>query len=893
MIPAAVLQTGMDPVGLVPLILAFALAALVWLSASNRRVDTFLTRVSRRYFGRYVDDEHPERTRQLRAAFVDETYRAYAARTYLLTALAGLVGSVVGVYVTGVGLLLLPALGDFINQLPDAMANGLGRPELEPELTPRQVLAVVTAGGVLSGLVTAGVAYWYRWESPKNRAEVRRRGINEGLPRTVAFVYALSRGGMAVPEVMRSLADNRSVYGHGADEISVAVREMDLFGRDIITAVRHVAERTPSEQFKTFSENLASVLQSGKDLPGFLRDQYERYSDQAQERQDEILELLATIAEAYVTVLVAGTLFLMTILLVFGLTTTQTINFLRLLAYLLIPLANLLFIVYLDGKLDLLGVSRGSDTGALEADISDSEVPDDLEARWGLDERDSVARSDGGATSPAPADSSTTTRAPDDPATRPAADSTERLALYDRLASIKRVASDPVQTVLWNPTRLLYLTVPLALLWVAIRAPSAVSPGGFETRIADDIVIQAALFVVGTFALVWELYSRRIRRMEAELPEFLGRLASLNQAGMSVVESIERVRESDLGLLSPEVDRVWRDLQYGATVDDAFRRFGLRVRTTATTRVVTLLTNALRASGNVAPVLRIASEQAESELKLRRRRSQQMVTYLVVIYISFLVFLVIIVAVQEVLVPSLPTDVPVPSADETRRLGVNAGQFARFAEVDKAAYTLVFFHTALVQAVLSGFIGGQLGEGSLKDGAKHATVMLTVAYVAFLLLTSPVATVTFTEQTMDGDAVVVDSVSMSDGGFVVVHQQTSDGKVVGHSAYLEAGTHRDVRVRLDSTYADEMTLFAVTYLDSDGDGEFDPPPGAAADTAYTATDSRVFDRAAVTRDSDDASSLDAYSTVSSRTTLPSLRESVDTRAVAGRFSGTSSPVPAG
>jgi|GEM_PF-96104 len=898
-------MTGMDPVGLVPLVLAFALAGLVVLSASNRRVDTALTRLSRRYFGRYVADEHPERTRQLRAAFVDETYRAYAARTYLLTVVAALVGSVVGVYVFGAGLLVLPTLGDFINQLPDAIANGLGRPELEPELTPRQVLAIVTVGGVLSGAVTAGVAYWYRWESPKNRAEVRRRGINEGLPRTVAFVYALSRGGMAVPEVMRSLAHNRSVYGHGADEVSVAVREMDLFGRDIITAVRHVSERTPSEQFKTFSENLASVLQSGKDLPGFLREQYERYSEQAQERQDEILELLATIAEAYVTVLVAGTLFLMTILLVFGLTTTQTINFLRLLAYLLIPLANVLFIVYLDGKLDLLGVSRGSDTGNLEAAVSDSDVPRDLaadrqsEGSNGVDsvgvaqsngvdsvgvaqsngvDSDAVARSDGGATA-----SGDEFR---DAATRPPADSGKRLALYDRLASVKRVAGDPVQTMLWNPTRLLYLTVPLALLWVAFRAPTAVSPGGFEIRIADDIVIQAVLFVVGTFALVWELYSRRIRRMEAQLPELLGRLASLNQAGMSVVESIKRVRESDLGLLSPEVDRVWRDLQYGATVDDAFRRFGLRVRTTATTRVVTLLTNALRASGNVAPVLRIASEQAESELKLRRRRRQQMLTYLVVIYISFLVFLVIIVAVQEVLVPSLPTDVPVPSADETRRLGVNAGQFARFAEVDKAAYTLVFFHTALVQAVLSGFIGGQLGEGSLKDGAKHATVMLTVAYIAFLVLTSPVATVTFTEQTMSGDSVVVDSVSLSDGGFVVVHQQTSDGEVIGHSRYLEPGTHQNVRVRLDSTYAEEMTLFAVTYLDSNGNGEFDPPPGETADTAYTATDSRVFDRATVTRDSDDSAALDASSSTS-------LRESVGSLAVTGRFSGTSSPGDSG
>ena len=858
-----VVQSGMDPVGLVPLVAALALATVVWLSAASRRVETLLARSARRYFGRYVPENHPERARQLRAASIDETYRSYAAETYLVTVLAAVVAAVVGVYVTGATLLALPAVGEFINQLPSTIANALGRPELEPELSARQVFLVVTAGGVVSGLAGAGLTYWYRWQAPKNHAEVRRRGINEGLPRTVAFVYALSRGGMAVPEVFRSLAENRAVYGHGADEISVAVREMSLFGRDIITAVRHVSERTPSEQFRTFSENLASVLQSGQDLSGFLREQYDRYSEQAKERQDELLELLATIAEAYVTVLVAGTLFLMTILLVFGLTTTQTINFLRLLAYLLIPLGNLLFIVYLDGKLDMLGVARGTDIGPLEAAVDDDRVPNDVGHRsagtphlsagdaadtaeavedTGTVDSAGVARSDGG--SPGV-----------DAATRPAADSRKRLALYDRLASVKRVLGDPVRTVLWNPTRVLYLTVPLALVWVGLRAPDAVSPAGIEARVLDDVLIRAFLLVVGSFAVFWEVYSRRVRRMEQALPELLGRLASLNQAGMSVVESIERVRESDLGLLSVEVDRVWRDLEYGATVDDALRRFGLRVRTTATTRVVTLLTNALRASGNVAPVLRIAAEQAEAELKLRRRRRQQMFTYLVVIYISFLVFLVIIVAVQEVLVPSLPTDVPVPSADDTRRLGVNAGQFARFAEVDKAAYTLVFFHTALIQAVLSGFVAGQLGEGSLKDGAKHATVMLGVAYVAFLLLSSPVGTVTFTEQTMDGDAVVVDSVSLSDGGYVVVRQQTQDGTVVGHSQYLEAGTHRDVRVELDDTYADEMELFAVAYVDSDGDAAFDGPDATEPDSPYAGADSRVIDRATVHRGSDTAVSI--------------------------------------
>jgi len=800
--------------GLAPLVVALGLVALIPLSSLRPALGTWFTRVARTYFGRYVSEEAPDRRQRLKEAYIDATYRAYAAETYLVTVIAALAGAIVGVYVFGGILLVLPTVGEFIQQLPDAIANTLGRPELQPELTPNQVFAVVTAGGVVSGVAAAGFTYWYRWESPRNTAEVRQRGIDEGLPRTVAFVYALSRGGMSTPGVMRTLADNRDVYGHGADEISVAVREMDLFGRDIITAVRNVSKRTPSEQFKTFSENFASVLQSGQNLPGFLRDQYERYQEEAVERQEDILELLSTIAEAYVTVLVAGTLFLMTILLVFGLTTTQTINFLRLLAYVLIPLGNALFMVYLAGKLELLGVASGSETGTLAESIR---------GRSGLPAGDAPV-ADGGYTS--------------------SGSLREQLAVYDSLRRVRALADRPLEVLMRRPTAILYVTVPLALLSIALRAPETFGATGVQARALDDVLIQAALLVVGSFAVVWEVYSRRIRRLEAALPELLERLASLNDAGMSVVEGFERVRESDLGVLSIEVDRICRDLTYGASVDDALRRFGLRVRTTATTRVVTLLSNALRASGNLAPVLRIAGEQASAELKLRRKRRNEMFTYLVVIYISFIVFLVIIVAVQEVLVPSLPNNVPTP--ESTSRLAINVDQFARFGQVNKAAYTLVFFHTAIVQAVLSGFIAGQLGEGSLKHGAKHAAIMLAVAYGAFLLLSSPVAQVTFDDQTVTADTVTVDSASLSEGGYVTIRARTADGEVVGHTEYLAAGDHEDLRIRLESTYSDRMELYAVPHLDTDGDERFGYT-GGSVDRTYPTERTRIYDTATVRR----------------------------------------------
>jgi flagellar protein FlaJ len=212
-----------------------------------------------------------------------------------------------------------------------------------------------------------------------------------------------------------------------------------------------------------------------------------------------------------------------------------------------------------------------------------------------------------------------------------------------------------------------------------------------------------------------------------------------------------------------------------------------------------------------------------------------MLTYLVVIYISLFVFLVIIVAVQEVLVPALPSSVPTPS--NANRLGVNTDQFARLGQVDKAAYTLVFFHIALFQAVLTGFIGGQLGEGSLKDGAKHAAILLGVAYVAFVLLSSPVASMTVENPSVEGGSLTVDSASLSSGGFVVVHAQDQNGTVLGTSRYLEPGSHTDVRIPLEEQPDDGVPLVLVAHQDTNENRQldYDFQTGGGTDEPYPAS----------------------------------------------------------
>jgi len=793
---------ALNPIGLAPLLVVVGMIGLLVLAKVEPSVDRSITRITRRVFGRYVT-ENEERKRILRSAYIGRTYRAYAARTILFTALAAIGGAISGVYLTTGALLILDPVLTLLQGLPNTIVNGLGIPAEAPSLSESTTLVILTVGGTIGGLLGAGITYWSRWLLPKSHAVERQRAIDEGMARMIAFMYAMSRGGVPFPAVLRTIAENDEIYGENAREIGVAVRQMDLFGQDLISAVRSMSQRTPSDEFKTFSENLASVLQSGQSLSAFLNDQYERHQSEAAERQEDILERLATIAEAYVTVLVAAVLFLFTILLVFGLVLVDTLPFLQLLGYVMVPLANAGFMVYLADKLDALGVARRG-----TSDVLDRRETTTFGRPAGPTD---TARADGGV-----------------------AASDERwvqLALYDRFRRVKRVAASPLETIHWNPTRLLYVTLPLALLYLIVRLPDAFAADALNIRYLDDLLIQATLFVLGTYAIARTVYVRRIDRIENATPDLLERLASLNEAGMTMVESLSRIKGSDLGALTPEVDRIWADVSMGSNVEDALVRFGRRIRTTPIIRVVTLLTNAVRASGKLGPVLRIAARQARADLRMHRQRKRQMLTYLVVIYISFLVFLVIIVAVQEVLVPNLPTQVATP---ETDGLAIDAQQFARFGRVDKAAYTLVFFHVALLQAVLSGFVGGQIGEGSLRDGAKHAAIMLGVAYLAFIVLSSPVASITASTGAIDDGSVTIDSASLSDGGYVAVYEEGIEGDMLGHSEYLVAGTHKDVVIDVEGIPDSNTDVVAVAHFDTD-DNQILTYDGTQVDRPYDAT----------------------------------------------------------
>jgi flagellar protein FlaJ len=408
------------------------------------------------------------------------------------------------------------------------------------------------------------------------------------------------------------------------------------------------------------------------------------------------------------------------VLVIIGLVISDTLPLIQFLTYVGIPLATVAFVVYIDSITRALRGPGWADG----LDRSHDRVSDRRLASPGV----SVA-SDGGVAVVAEG--------------RGVVD---RLDAYDRLEPVRRWLSTPYEQLLARPTATVYVTLPLALLWLVSRvgvealAPSSIasiveSPATIDpmalVTVLDEPLIETTLLVLGTVSLVYEARKRRYRDLEDATPDFLDRMASVNEAGMTAIESIHQVAGTDLGRLGDELRHVVLDISWGADVSTALRRMATRTPAPSLNQSMTLITNAMRVSGDISPVLRIAANETQGVRRLRRERRQEMVTYLLVIYLSFFVFLGIIMALTVSFVPAIEE---AGNATALNSDAVSAGIFSGLRDVQTDGYRLLFFHVAAVQAVCSGLVAGQLGEGSVYDGLKHATILLLFAYGLFAVL---------------------------------------------------------------------------------------------------------------------------------------------------------------
>jgi hypothetical protein len=123
------------------------------------------------------------------------------------------------------------------------------------------------------------------------------------------------------------------------------------------------------------------------------------------------------------------------------------------------------------------------------------------------------------------------------------------------------------------------------------------------------------------------------------------------------------------------------------------------------------------------------------------------------------------------------------------------------------------------------------------------------------------ASITFNEQETDGETVVVESVTMDEGGFIAIHdssvQDAPLASVLGNSVYLEAGTHENVEVTLARPIEEDQTLVAMPHFDTNDNEVYDfVLSSGQLDGPYTADGAAVIDSAPVSLEAEETTTTE-------------------------------------
>ncbi|TQD25333.1 type II secretion system F family protein [Methanolobus vulcani] len=179
---------------------------------------------------------------------------------------------------------------------------------------------------------------------PSIMAGDRKRRIDTMLPYAVNYMSAMSGAGVLPVDLFRSLANN-DIYGEMSVECRYLVRDLEILGHDLVTAMKNLSVTTPSTAFQDFLQGAITVVASGGQLEPYFEIKTEQYIMENRQNQKEFLETLGLLGETYVTAFVAGPLFLVVVISIMSIMGSAQMVFLYIIIYALIPIGSIMYVV--------------------------------------------------------------------------------------------------------------------------------------------------------------------------------------------------------------------------------------------------------------------------------------------------------------------------------------------------------------------------------------------------------------------------------------------------------------------------------------------------------------------------------------------------------------------
>jgi flagellar protein FlaJ len=241
-----------------------------------------------------------------------------------------------------------------------------------------------------------------------------------------------------------------------------------------------------------------------------------------------------------------------------------------------------------------------------------------------------------------------------------------------------------------------------------------------------DFIVLGILSCLGPIGFYNHLITKKKREIENHLPDFLREISGSTASGMTVFDAIKSASKGDHGKLTYEIQKMASQLSWGISVNDVLDNFSRRMKSDIVKRMVLTIKKALEIGGNTSAVFNAAALEIDQSKRVEEQRKIEMSLYSIVIFISFFVFLAVILIIDKTIFAAI-FDL------QEKMAGQTIGNMM-IASIDHDLLKYMFFSFVLVQSIGGGLLGGFMMDGKLSSGIRFGFILILISFVVFKFL---------------------------------------------------------------------------------------------------------------------------------------------------------------
>lgn len=260
----------------------------------------------------------------LRKANLNVLTASYISILFFTTLLAGVIGVMLGIFLW---FFTISINAPFI--LPNQM-----------ELLQR--IAVAFGGLVVPPVLVFGALYIY--PSVERRSIASR--IDSELPFVVIHMGSISGSGVEPTQIFKIVGLSKE-YPYTRGEIRKVINQINVYGYDLITALKNIARLTPSQRLSELLGGMASSITSGGDMQTFFERRAETLLFNYRIERENFTKVAETFMDLYISIVIATPMILLLLLVmisVSGISVGLGVNHMTLLIIFIVAIVNIIFL---------------------------------------------------------------------------------------------------------------------------------------------------------------------------------------------------------------------------------------------------------------------------------------------------------------------------------------------------------------------------------------------------------------------------------------------------------------------------------------------------------------------------------------------------------------------